>query len=66
MTNTNQMEVSMWYLISFLGGFVLGAVAVIAVALLWPDDDDDDDYWDYSAIGRYYSGDRYGQRYNPY
>ena len=55
----------MWYLISFLGGFVLGAVAVIATALFWPDDDDDDDYWDYSAIGKYYSGDRYGQRYNP-
>ena len=54
----------MWYLISFLGGFVLGAVAVIAVAYFWPDDDDDD-YWDYSAIGKYYSGDRYGQRYNP-
>ena len=33
----------MWYLISFLCGFVLGGVSVIAAALLWPDDDDDDD-----------------------
>ena len=58
----------MWYVISFLVGFVVGGVAIIAIALWWPDDDDDDDddddYWDYSAIGRHYSGGRYGQRYH--
>ena len=54
------MEVKMLYALAFLIGVVIGAVGIVALALLWPDDDDDD-YWDYSTAGRYYSGGRYGQ-----
>ena len=55
----------MLYALAFLSGVVIGAIGIIALAYIWSDDDDDDDYWDYSAIGKYHSGDRYGQRYNP-
>ena len=56
----------MWYIISFLFGFIVGGAAVIAIALLWPDDDDDDDYWDCSVTDKHYSGGYNGRRCYPH